>query len=311
MASLARQAFLIGLSAFRESVDEPRVMGADAVGDFLRRGLAVASFNLLETFISDRITELALHVNGGVTQFLDLPEKLQRRAIVNPVAVARSEMAWAGGALPDLRDYSADLGASLTAVRTNLRLSPATWKWSGSNMSPDDLHTALRYFHVDQPWESIRAVASRIGFVVTDFAGAPISQQADLAFLAQQRHRSAHDATNPVTTLWLRSVPDQLLRYAIAFDALASCAAQLFRNGHPQMLHDRNFVGSKQLSIRFIQERGGDVAELLEGRTRALRRASDPAVLFSEAEPRCSANQLLVSRAVTNEIGNWSFPAVG
>ncbi len=64
MASKARDRFLEGLAAFRLAVDEESVRRADPQGDFLRRGVTVAGFNLLETFIENRLEECAEYYAG-------------------------------------------------------------------------------------------------------------------------------------------------------------------------------------------------------------------------------------------------------
>ena len=52
MTSPARDAFLAGLDACRNALDEPLVRDATPEGDFLRKGMTVASFNLLEGFVA-------------------------------------------------------------------------------------------------------------------------------------------------------------------------------------------------------------------------------------------------------------------
>lgn len=310
MASTARGAFLTGLAAFRETLDEPRVLGADAVGAFLRRGLTVASFNLLEAFISDRLDELAAHINGGITQFLDLPIKLQRRAIVNTITIGRNQINWGAKDLPELRSYSETIGKSLSAVGATLELSPLTWKWAGSNMAANDFRDALRFLHVNDPWENVRLLAGRLSFLVLDSLGQPIDQSADLSSLASERHACAHDASKSVTAIWLRAAPERILRYAITFDALASVSANYFRIGDPNILSDERRISHGSVSIRFVVERSRNFAELLEGRTRATKVSSDVGALFVDAQSRCTPNQLLIQQSKTNAILNWIIPAV-
>ncbi len=104
------------LEAFKATCDEPAVRLADPVGEFLRRGMTVAAYNLLETFIDDRLGELASYVNTGHVQFVDLPERLQKRAIRNTLAVANARFGRGSIELMDLRTTAASLGRSLGAV---------------------------------------------------------------------------------------------------------------------------------------------------------------------------------------------------
>ena len=311
MTSLAREAFLSGLAAFQESLDEPRVLGKDDVGLFLRKGLTVAAYNLLETFVSSRLDELAGHVNGGVSQFLDLPEKLQRRAIVNSIQVGKSQISRAGIDLRELRTFSESLGKSLSAVNASLKISSLTWKWQGSNMGVDDYHAALRYFHVKNPWESVRLLAARLSFPTVDYLGDPIDQKQDLKELLMERHRSAHEPSTSVTALWLRTVPERILKYAVTFDLLASVAANLLRVGDSQMLSNEEYVDSKLISVRFVKARAKGFAEMLEGNTRASRVGDSLPTLLAAASTRCTQQQVLIEQSITGMTVTWSIPSVG
>src|SRR4051812_32601475 len=80
VGSKARESFLDGLDALRQSIDTPLVTGADTVGSFLRRGLTVVSYNLLEAFMTERLEETAAYINGGLSHFADLPDRIKKAA---------------------------------------------------------------------------------------------------------------------------------------------------------------------------------------------------------------------------------------
>src|ERR1700729_3202337 len=92
MPGSARSQFLAGLRALRQSLDNPLVSASDDVGAFLRRGLTIVSYNLLESFMSARLEELAKHINSGYTHFIDLPDRLQRAATLDVLRFANSRM---------------------------------------------------------------------------------------------------------------------------------------------------------------------------------------------------------------------------
>ena len=310
MASPARAAFLGGFRAFQTALDEPSVRAANDTGQFLRRGLTVAAYNLLETFVIDRTSEIAAHINAGETQFLDLPERLQRRAITNTIAVANSQLRFDRRELSELRTYSLTLGGSLSTVGHALDLSPLTWLWPGSNMAAWDLRDALRFLHVDQPWQNLRRIAGRMSFVIDDFNGDALNFEAELAALAQERHRCAHVASYGVTTVWLRAVPEQILRYAVGFDALGSASAELLRRGDPHMLANRRWMHDGRVQLRFVRERGVDYAEYVEGRARAHRTGPDRSALLAAAAGRCGQGEILVEQARTKDVVSWSIPSI-
>lgn len=311
MASAARAAFVRGVAALETACDVHEVRSADPVGDLLRKGLTISAFNLLEGFISDRLTELAAFVNGGATQFTDLPDALQRRAIVRTIEVARGRVSRGQLETPELRDFSRSLGASLHAVDRSIALSPFTWLWSGSNLRADDFQQALRLLHVEQPWNSALGIAGRLGFETTDGSGAPLRLSDDLDALVRERHKCAHDAGYGVSTLWLRAVPKRILRLAIPFDVLASVAAERMRSGDPVFLSDANWMNEKRVELRFVRQRTTDFAESRENARRASFRDKDGERLFAIAESRCAPHEALVMTDRTSKITAWSIPVAG
>ncbi|MHB8641639.1 MAG: hypothetical protein ACYDA3_01950 [Gaiellaceae bacterium] len=286
------------------SADERAVMRGDAAGGFLRRGLTVAGFNLLETFVSQRLNEFAAFLNAGHVQFLDLPEKLQRHSIVNTVRVANSRLRRPEDDLNLLRGFSREVGESLAAVGTSLQLSAMTWLWEGSNMAPANYHDTLRRFHVYQPWQTGGELATRLGIVQPDLERA-------LRDLAQERHKSAHEALYGVTPLWLRSIPNRILTLAAVFDILASVACVQLRAGDPAFMQDDEWLTSARIRLRFVRERTRGAAEILEGRTRASRVSDDAARLFGEAVGRAAQGEVVVRQDMQEQVATWDVPPIG
>lgn len=311
MVSVARDNFMSGLNAFTVASGESAVIAGDEVGSFLRRGMTVAAFNLLETFLDDRMQELAAHINGGATQFLDLPERLQRRAILQTLDVANARLRRASYETKDLRNFSHSVGQSLVAVNSSLSLSPFTWLWTGSNVSVDELTKLLSFLQVDKPWEGALLIAGRLGYATVDVSGAGIDLKADLQELAENRHRSAHVASHPVTSLWLRAVPNRILRIAAAVDMMMSAGAHLLRVGDPGMLAGSKWDPASRLKLRFVRERVHDYGEYVEGAKRASRKSADGAQLFLDASVRCAEYEVLVRQDIASNVVNWSVPCVG
>jgi hypothetical protein len=170
--------------------------------------------------------------------------------------------------------------------------------------------TALRFFHVDTPWTSILAFSGRLGFPTRDPVGRGIDLEFELRALALQRHKCAHVASHKVTTVWLRAVPDQILRYAISFDCLASCSTSQIALGHPDFLQDDKWMTGNRLSIRAVRQRKDDWAEMADGGKRATNKGKDPVALLAAAAARCGPLEVLVQQATTGAILTWAVPAV-
>jgi hypothetical protein len=171
-------------------------------------------------------------------------------------------------------------------------------------MHPDDVPRILGWLHVESPWTTLDAVAHRVGYPAADI-------RADLEDLVRERHLCAHEALHGVTAIWLRSIPERVLSLAVAFDLLASVAAGQLRLGTPTFLQETNWLQAQTVELRFVKERRRDAAELIEGRRRASRVATDVDVLFRAAETRCGATEGLVRHSTVGAVVDWAVPVVG
>ena len=198
MPGSARSQFLTGLEALRQSLDSPLVRASDDVGAFLRRGLAIVSYNLPESFMSARLEELAAHINSGLTHFADLPDRLQRAATLDVLKFANSRMQRSRWDPASAFPFMTEIGESLVASSGPVRLSSLTWQWQGSNMSADDLQRAMRLFHVESPWQTIEDFSNRTGSPMPD-------PKKTVEGLHRERNASAHNSGYQVSNLWIRA----------------------------------------------------------------------------------------------------------
>ena len=311
MVGSARDNFLSGLNAFVSASAEESVTAANAVGGFLRRGMTVAAFNLLETFLDDRMQELAAHVNGGTTQFLDLPERLQRRAISQTLDVANTRLRRGALEINELRDFSRTVGGNLSAVANDLNLSAFTWLWTGSNVSAEELGRVFSYLQIESPWEAALGIGGKLGYATKDGDGADIDLKADLQELAADRHRSAHVASHPVTSLWLRAVPNRIMRIAVAVDIMSSASAHLIRTGDYEFLLGRKWHPKSRLKFRFVRQRSNDHGEYVGDAKRAFRKSTSGDQLYLAASSRCVDYEVLVRQDIAGNVLTWSIPCVG
>lgn len=310
MTSASRTTFFGAMAAMEQAASEPCVVAGDPAGYFLRRGLMVATFNQLEAFLSDRLVELAVQINLGSLRFHDLPENLQKRAIQNTMAIAHSRVRTWREDVSSLRSYVQPIGAAIASVSGVATLSALTWQWQGSNMNTQGYADALRFLHVRRPFDELLALARRLFFPI----GSPltsVSLEAELEDLIQERHRCAHDATYMVTSLRLRALPTQIVRFAATFDILASIGAYYLKIGHPPFLADREWLTNTRVALRFVRERRSDYAELREGSSRASRVGTSGDALFAAAAGRCHPHEALVRLDRAGTVVDWSVPIVG
>jgi hypothetical protein len=278
------------------------ISAADAVGSFLRRGLTIVSYNLLEAFIANRLNEIAEYVNSGVAHFGDLPTKLQKAASFDVLRFANSRVQRAGWDLVSSLAFTTDIGASLAASSGPLKLSSLTWQWLGSNMTAEDAHRALRLFHVQSPWISIEGLASRVGTTMPD-------PKATLVGLLRERNNCAHESSCQVSNLWIRAVPNQLLILGMGIDISVSVAAHELHVGNREFLEDENWMRPDRIRFRFVQERGKEWAETPEGNIRAAHVNTDKETLLKGAINAARGKyQVVIVRDRTMQVVDWIYP---
>lgn len=302
MVSKARASFIVGIEALRASIDTPLVTGGDTVGAFLRRGLTIVSYNLLEAFIAERLAEVANYVNSGLGHFSDLPDRLKRAATQELLRVANAQLQWSTEDLASLVDYTTSLGECLAASSGSLRLSPLMWQWSGSNMSAADFYRTLRLFHVNDPWTTVRELAARVGLPMPD-------PQTTLASLSRERNKCAHQSSYSVSNLFIRAVPNQLLTLALGADMGISVAAHRIYQADPSFYGDDRWFFSGRVGFRFVQERKGNWAEVLEGKSRATRVSGDRTNAVRAALAAAHGkSQIVVAQDAARRPLDWAYP---
>lgn len=302
MSGDARRSFLASLGSLRESLESSLVSGGDAVGSFLRRGLTIVSYNLLEAFIAERATEIAEHVNGGVVHFGDLPDRLQRAATFDVIRFANSRMRREKMDLVSGLSFTADVGGSLAASSGPLKLSSLMWQWEGSNMGASDLGRALSLFHVSSPWKTVEELSRRAGAHVSDPEGT-------LNGFLRERNKCAHESTYEVSNLWIRAAPTQLQSIGMGADVAMSFAAHQLHIGRNDFLQDDKWMSPCRITYRFITQRKNKWVELVEGGLKPSHVSSDRDALMGGAVNAARGNdQVVIVRDEALQVLDWVYP---
>lgn len=305
MSSKSRAALLRGLEGLRAASLEPAVRAPDPAGEILRRGLAVSSFNMLETFVEGRLGELTEFINQGEVHFADLPDRLQKSAVRKTLEVASARVK----RMPEteVREFVAKVGESLAAVRGPINLSVLTWLWQGSNMGVADFSDVMRAFHVKQPWDAVSSLSVRLKLPA--FGGQGVDAATQLREFGKERNLAAHDSSYHVSNLWIPLAVDLVTKFAVTFDAFSSVASHALRSGNAAYLGDDNWT-STQVGIRRVKKRTRDWAEYGESGTSAFRTGIDQHTITVGAASRCRNVDLLVVTNLSDEIIDWSIPSV-
>jgi|GEM_PF-3093938 len=311
MASHARESFLKGIRALEDLCTEPVATEASDRGGVLRRGLVVTAYNLLETFVMERTTELLRHAETGPTHFADLSDGQKKRALRNTLQVASRRVLRGDWDLSSLGQLAGELGASLNQSG-GLGLHPYAFLWDGSNMSPEDLRSTLRMWHVASPFEQLLILSSRLGFDTSDpLSPGQISLKEDLSALMTMRHKCAHDSSSLISGLELRAIPNRILRVAAPFDVLASSGAQHLREGTREYFMNDDAVDARGIDIRVIEKRANSWALMRKSGVAAHRVLPTAEPLVALACSQASSHGVVVVRNLQRELLTWTTVGCG
>jgi len=262
----------------------------------------IVSYNLLEAFISERLDEIAGHVNGGVVHFSDLPERLQKAATSDVVKVANSRVQRGGWDLASAVAFTTDVGQCLAASSGQLKLSSLTWQWTGSNMAAEDVNKMMRLFHVSSPWVTIGKLSERTGATIPD-------PHTTLVGLMRERNYCAHKSAHQVSNLLIRAVPHQIQVIGMGIDISISVAAHEMHIGKREFLDDSNWMSPARIKFRFIDKRGNKWAELLEDSSRATHVNINKDLLIKNAVNTARGKyQIVIVRDHARQVVDWIYP---
>jgi hypothetical protein len=298
MAS-ARDTFLRDLEAIATASDSSTLFVEPAASEsqasaarLLRNGLAVVSFNSLEHFIDRRSVELLTMISAAPITFGDLPHRWKEAATRQVVAALSASVRLMQKNGEDPTPLIQETGVALASTRgATLTLSSLALRWTGSNLTQEDISRSLRVLQIEEPWSAMTAIANRAGF------GLLGNSEDVFRSLLRARNEAAHEPLADTSILYLRSLRRTVAAVAFAFDALASRAARLAATGDPAYLLGRQ-VRESGIRLRYLDSRGNRWAEVREGNpARAYRLHADYDAARREALLRaCREREVVVAR---------------
>jgi hypothetical protein len=298
MAS-ARDTFLRDLEAIATASDSSTLFVEPAASEsqasaarLLRNGLAVVSFNSLEHFIDRRSVELLTMISAAPITFGDLPHRWKEAATRQVVAALSASVRLMQKNGEDPTPLIQETGVALASTRgATLTLSSLALRWTGSNLTQEDISRSLRVLQIEEPWSAMTAIANRAGF------GLLGNSEDVFRSLLRARNEAAHEPLADTSILYLRSLRRTVAAVAFAFDALASRAARLAATGDPAYLLGRQ-VRESGIRLRYLDSRGNRWAEVREGNPAiAYRLHADYDAARREALLRaCREREVVVAR---------------
>lgn len=311
MSSVARVGLIDDVTALKHACDLPPVLAQDAVGNYLRRGLTVASFNTLEAFVAARWSELTTFMNSGHVQFEDLPDDSQVALLKRTMEIGLSSIRWTKLDGTSAREYFSEIGNSLARPNRTLGLHGVIGGWKGSNLTEDELASPLKAIGIVKPWPAMECIMREFS-TGTSGPGGSNALKDEFLSLGKLRNQAAHEATGAPTALVLRTIPDQILRIAFCFDVVASIASVRLHQGQFSKTSPALDWESAKVPYKTIEPRsGGRFALKNSSSQKASSVRSNLNELFSEASRNLSAPEYLVQLGQGRIVENWSIGLVG
>ncbi|WP_199580254.1 hypothetical protein [Blastococcus sp. TBT05-19] len=225
-------------------------------------------YTVLEEFVRARSLEALNHISAGYGGWAQLPEGLLRRSTMGVASMLGGEAArlnktnGTAAALALLEDTAVSW---ITRRNGGMQLSELTFRWAGSNMQAEDLVDILQAVTIEKPFESMTSIIKRFGLPLQG------TVKELLQSLARNRHSAAHAPSPGIPAVSLRSMPNDLVTLALAFDVLISRGAAA---GHRS---DADFRQGKAVKVSSIGLRtvtrlhGDEWRELKVGNQRGTR----------------------------------------
>jgi hypothetical protein len=268
--SAARQRFLGDVAGIRGALAlDPLATGSGGAVDppaiiVLRRGILIAAFIALETFIRARCVEVVSQLGNWSGSYDDFPAKFRDAALFGAVSNLQkyAQMLKRQG-----EDYNGEIASEISLLgQTGGPVYNFSRHIAGDytgNVSVSSVKEMMAAFGVKDCWNEFRQIAAAIGY------GVPSIEEL-LKSLATRRHRSAHVAGYAPTTNDTQHLADQLIALGACIDlALTSSTRRAL--AHWTEWRDDDVKWRANVRLFMVDEESGKFRLLAAGQSRALK----------------------------------------
>ena len=218
------------------------------MAELLRRGLYIVAFNALEDYLKKRVGEhLSTLPTMSALDFDHLPPGLRRAAVIDAIKNGIREAGYdRANQIAIIRTVAGAVAS--TDSRNQYSIHEYSLLRSGSNVSVDDISTALRSLHIENPWGQMQAVLDLVGNV-----GAPI--QGRFATCGLKRNAAAHGGA-AIEYSDLVEITDLAVPLCFAFDLIFSAGMTRLADNVPTSDTDPKIQPASSVEIRFVGQNG-------------------------------------------------------
>ncbi|WP_366555945.1 HEPN domain-containing protein [Aquibaculum sediminis] len=158
----------------------------------LRHGLSVSSFALLEKYLQGAFHAFMEDASKTKIAYADMSEDFRKFVTIYATEGILNRMSFMPKA-DRLSFFESEISFLPNAMTLPARFNAHGFSPKGSNISKDDIASALKALGVHTPWSKLTAITGELGAHRTDLGD-------DFENLARTRHSSAHNPTGNVTT---------------------------------------------------------------------------------------------------------------
>jgi len=222
--STSRSDFYVAMSGLLSICDEQLLTDVLPLEDLkninsriLRKGIAVSSFAMLESYLRHSFKHMMSSVSLTQIKYSDFDEKLKSFLSVNAIEGLATYLYFIkdkSKKLAIVDDHVKELSSYLSnpPIYTALGFSPR-----GSNVAADDVRVAFNAVGVVDPWAKLELIVRACG-------ASTLNLRNDFEALSNARHSSAHHTVDNIPTEDLKSHLRAAVVIGMAVDILAKHA---------------------------------------------------------------------------------------
>jgi hypothetical protein len=267
----------------------------------IRNGLVVQCFNTFEDFVRERCAEILNHIETSSVSFGDLPSGLQNAVTIESLKAIgfQIKIQDPSNRINFVQNHCEKISST---KRVTFSLSEIAFFHSAANVTKEDIKSTMSSFMIENPWEQIRDLCSRIG--LSAMAAETVFQD-----FAQRRHRAAHRANTSISEVDLSQSLLDASGLAIGFDVLLSMASNLVVKMKSPLLPKQYVLPlATAIPLRFIKYNGNKYIEIKEAGRRSVSSDTTALSLIPGAVQRTKKeNGVLVIFDSGGKMAEWKL----
>ena len=203
---------------------------------FLRKGLGIVTFNILEDYIKERTLEMFGSVSSSMINFSYLPNDLQEAATLGALRALV-------GKVRNEKKNNGNINS--TSLVNNFTISQFSLMSESSNINADEVTKVLKCLNIDGGWGTLQRISQEI------YGGVPNLSQS-YGNISMRRHSAAHEAGFDYEYGWLQTAVREIMAIASSFDVALSTKCKMI-NLSPAVQVAKNDL-SNMIKYRFLQQ---------------------------------------------------------